>query len=126
MVDGPFIWDVGDPISFEIFVGDPDTGIGLTGQAGFITLTIQRDSDSRFWSGSAWVVTRTTVSPTEVDAINEFGRYRYVLSGITGNVIATRYVVHANIDNPPTIQGDTYEVHVSRITDVKIYEAEPV
>jgi len=126
MVDGPYIWDVGDAINFELFVGDPDTGVGLSGQTSFMTLTIQRDSDSRFWSGTAWVVSRTTVSFTEVDATNEPGRYKYTLSGITGNVIATRYVGHANINNPPTIEGDSYEVHVSRITDVKIYEAEPV
>jgi hypothetical protein len=125
MVDGPYIWDIGDPIVFEIFVADPDTGLSLTGQASFITLTIQRDFDSKYWSGSAWVSTLTNISVAEVHAVDYPGRYRYTLNGSTGNNLASRYVAHVNINNPPTIQGDSYEVHVSRSVDIRFYESEP-
>ena len=125
MVDGNYLWDIGEAINFEIFVGDPNTGVGLTGQTAYLTLTIQRDSDDKYWSGVSWTAPRTELTPSEVDSVNEPGRYLYTLSS-SGNAIATRYVAHANIDNAPTIQADTYEVHVSRETDVRIYEAEPV
>src|SRR5690349_1181901 len=100
MVDGPFVWNVGEGIPIELFIGDPNTGAGVSGQTAFITLTIQRDSDSRYWSGISWVVPRTTVSVTEFDAVNEPGRYTYLLSS-TANAVATRYFVRALIDNPP-------------------------
>jgi hypothetical protein len=126
MTDSPLIWDIGDPIVFEIFVADPNTGLSLTGQAGFITLTIQRDYDSKYWSGSAWVTPLTNLTVTEVSAVDYPGRYKYTLNGSTGNNLATRYVAHANVDNPPTIENiDNYEVHVSRLTDVRVYESEP-
>lgn len=125
MVDGPFIWDVDENIPIELFIGDPSTGAGVSGQAAFITLTIQRDSDSRYWTGISWVAPRTTVSVTEFDAVNEPGRYTYLLSGIA-NSVATRYFVRALIDNPPMFDAvPSSEVHVSRITDVKVYESEP-
>jgi len=126
MVDGPNIWDVGEGIPIEIFIGDPNTGAGVSGQTAFITLTIQRDLDNRFWSGAGWVVPRTTVSVVEEDATNEPGHYTYLLSS-TANAAATRYVAHVLIDNPPMFESvSAYEVHVSRVTDVKVYESEPV
>lgn len=125
MTAGPFVWDVGENIIFEVLVFDPNTGLGLTGQTSFITITIQRANDSRYWSGSAWVTAFTALTVTEVDATNQPGRYTILLPGSTGNTAENRYIVHARIDNPPTIQGDNYEIHVSRITSVKIYESEP-
>lgn len=126
MSDGPNIWDVSEDITIEVFVADPDTGLGLSGQSGFITLTIKRDSDEKYWTGSAWSDTLTNLTTNETDETNEPGRYNYVLSGSAGNVQADRYVAHAKIDNSPTIEGDSYEVHVSRITAIRLYESEGV
>lgn len=125
MTSSPLIWNIDEDIIVEIFVEDPSTGLGLTGQAGFLTLTIQRNSDSRYWNGSTWIVSLTSLSPTEVDSSTQRGRYTYTLSGTTGNTQADRYLVHCIINNPPTIQVDAYEVHVSRSLEVKIYESEP-
>ena len=125
MADGPNIWNIGDDIVLEIFIADPTTGYGLTGQDSYADITIRRDSDSRYWTGSTWVDARTTLSPTEADSANQPGRYIYALPGIAGNIQADRYVMHVSVDNPPTVEGDSYEAHVSREQDVKIYEAEP-
>ena len=125
MVDSPLIWDVLEAITFEVFVGDPNTGAGVTGQIPFLTFTIQRDYDDKYWSGAGWVSALTTVVLTEVDSTNDPGRYNYTLSGSANN-LATRYVAHVNIDNPPMFDDvDSYEVHVSRVTDIRVYESEP-
>lgn len=126
MTDGPNIWNIGDDIVLEIFIADPTTGYGLTGQEGYADITIRRDSDSRYWTGSGWSDTRTTLTPTEADTANQPGRYIYTLPGTAGNIQADRYVMHLNVSNPPTVEGDSYEIHVSRQQDVKLYEAEPV
>jgi len=124
-MEGEHTWDVGENIYFEVFVTDPNTGAGLTGQAGFITLTIQKTSDSTYWTGTTWSATYSTLAVTEVDSSTQPGRYRYRLSGLIGNVSEERYFAHSNINNPPTITADDYEVHVSRTTDIKLYESEP-
>ena len=116
------IWEVGDDIYVEIFVGDPATGAGISGQTAFIALTIQRDYDSKFWTGSAWSATRTTLLITEVDSVNELGRYVYILPS-TANTLITRYSAHGLINNPPMFENvDSYEFHFSRVT--KFYESE--
>lgn len=125
MSESPLIWDIGEDIIFEIFIQDPSTGFGLTGQSSFITLTIQRNSDDKYWNDSSWVVSLSALSATEVDSANQRGRYTYTLSGSAGNTQADRYLLHVIVNNPPTIQADSYEVHVSRNLDVKIYESEP-
>lgn len=119
------VWDVGVPIIVEIFIVDPNSGLGLSGQAGYITLTIKRDLDNKYWSGSAWTTTYTPLTVTETNATLEPGRYIFTLPAVTGNYTATRYVMHTRILNPPIIEADAYEVHLSRSFDVKIYESEP-
>jgi len=126
MAEGPHIWNIGDPIVVEIFIVDPATGYGLTGQASYTEVTIRRDSDAKWWTGAGWSTTRTTLEPTEMDTTNEPGRYTYTLPSALGNVQADRYVVHVKVDNAPTVEGSSYEVHVSREQDVRMYEAEPV
>ena len=126
MAEGPHLWDIGDPIVVEIFIADPLTGFGLTGQTSYTEVTIQRDSDANWWTGSEWSTTRTALTPAEADSTNEPGRYTYTLPSAAGNVQADRYVVHVKVDNPPTVQGSSYEVHVSREQDVRVYESEPV
>jgi len=126
MTDGPNVWDIGDDINIELTLNDPVDGTGLTNQQAFITLTIQRVSDFRYWTGSAWSPTPATLSMTQADATYQPGRYFYVLPGTGGNIQADKYVAHVNVDNPPTVQGDAYEVHVSRQQAVRFYEAEPV
>ncbi len=125
-MEGEHEWDVGENIYFEITVLDPNTGAGMTGQTAYITLTIQRTSDSFYWSGTTWTATYSTLTVTEVDDTTQPGRYNYRLSGLTGNISAERYFAHSNINNPPIFNSvDDYEVHVSRTTDVKVYESEP-
>lgn len=125
MVDGPNVHDVDAEINIELFIGDPNTGLGLSGQASFTEVTIQRDSDLRYWTGTAWSATRTTLTPTEVDGTNQKGRYTTTLPA-SGNTSADRYVVHTKVNNPPTVEGEDYEVHISRSTAVRVYESEPV
>ena len=64
---------------------------------------------------------------TEIDAESQPGRYQYLLPAAANNQKDV-YVAHANVSNPPTVEGDNYEVHVSRdlITpaDIKVYESE--
>jgi len=125
MSDGPNIWNVGDDIVLEIFVASPTTGLGLTGQTSYIEVTVRRDSDLKYWTGSSWSLTRTVLSPTEEDVTYQPGRYTYTLPGTAGNVQADRYLFHAEVSNPGTVEGSAYEAHTSREQDVRMYEAEP-
>jgi len=125
MADSPNIWNIGENITIDLFVGDPNTGLGLTGQASFITLTIEKSSISQFWNGTQYVASLFSLTMTEVDSTNSPGLYRFTLSGSVGNVTADRYFVHAKINNPPTVQGDSYSIHISRDTEVRVYESEP-
>lgn len=120
------LWDVGENITIDLLILDPATALGLTGQASNITLRIRRSSDNKFWTGSAWSSTASSVSVTESDATNEPGRYVYTLLGSTGNTQADRYFVHSRISNAPTIEGDDIELHISKDLTVRVYEAEPV
>ena len=127
MVSSPNIWNISEDILVDLFVGDPNTGLGLTGQSGFITLTIEKRSTSLFWNASAFIsATPVSLTMTEVSSTNSPGLYRFVLSGTTGNTEAAVYLMHASVNNAPTVEGDTYEIHVSRNTDVRVYESEPV
>jgi hypothetical protein len=122
-------WEINKDITVNLFVTDPDTGEGLTGQVSFISLTIRRSVDDFYWTGSIWTSTVTTLTMTENDATNSPGRYSFILDK-TGNTQANAYIAHAHIENPPTITGDTYEIHVSQLpfavaSDLRVYEAEP-
>lgn len=121
MTNGPNVWNVGDAIPFEIFIVHPDTNQGLEGVTD-ITFSIQRDSDSRYWDGSAWSITETNLSLTEIGS----GRYTYILSA-SGNASADRYVIHAVVtDLANDIDAaENFEIHVSRVLDTRIYELEP-
>jgi len=121
----PNVWEIGENITIELFVADPNTGEALTGQTSFITLTIRRDSDSKYWTGIIWTSGLTNLSVSEVSAANNPGRYIYVLFGANGNNTKNRYVAHAHIINPPFLNFDDYEIHVSRTVDVRVYESEP-
>lgn len=124
MVDSPHTWSTGDDIIIDLFVGDPSTGLGLTGQSGFITLTIEKRSTGKFWNGSTYVAS-ATLSMTEVDSSNSPGLYRYVLDS-SGNLSEEQFFVHASISNPPTIEGDDYSIHITKdVTTVNLYESEP-
>ncbi|MFA5023449.1 MAG: hypothetical protein WC523_00630 [Patescibacteria group bacterium] len=124
MSDSPLIWNISESIPIDLFVADPNTSKGLIGQAGFITLTIQRFSDSKYWTGSAWSSTLTALSFSEVDSTNQPGRYLYTLSAIA-NSSANKYITHASISNPPIIEGDSYEIHASRDLVVDVYDIIP-
>jgi len=123
MTDTPLMWNIGESIPINLFVMDVNDGQGLTGQEAFITFTIQR-SDDKYWTGAVWSATLTALSFDEVDSVNQPGRYLYTLSASANNQ-ADRYIVHANISNPPTIECDSYEIHVSRDLTVSFYESEP-
>jgi hypothetical protein len=125
MVDSPHVWDIGEDIIIDLAVADPITGNGLTGQAGFITLTIEKRSLGRFWNGALYVASPFSLSMTEVDSTNSPGLYRYVLDGTTGNVEVDQYFAHANVSNFPTVEGDDYSIHAVRDAQVKVYESEP-
>lgn len=125
MTSGPHIWNIGQNIITELLILDPSTGEGLSGQVSFITLTIKRDSDAKYWSGTAWVSSRTELTVLEPNATNEPGRYTFTLPGSTGNTKADRYVAFFKIENPPIVEGVDVDVHVSREQDVRVYESEP-
>ena len=124
MADGPKIWDIAESIPIDLDIEDPTTSLGMTGQSAYLTLTIQRFSDGYYWSGAAWAVTPTTLSFTEMDATNQPGRYLYTLPSVA-NLTADRYEAHARIYNPPTITGDTYELHISRNLTLQVYDIAP-
>ena len=125
MTSGPRIWDIGEAIPFELFVADPSDGSGITGQVANITFTIQRFSDNKFWTGSAFSSTLTTLTVTEVDSTNQQGRYTFTLPASANNQ-ADKYIAHAIVDNPPLIDGaENYELHTSRDLDLRVYESEP-
>jgi hypothetical protein len=124
MATSPLVWDLNETIPIDLDVEDPNTGFGLTGQSGFLTLTIQRFSDGYYWSGLAWINVVTPLSFVEVNPINQPGRYLYTLPA-TANAQADRYEAHAQINNPPTITGDTYELHVSRDLTLNVYDITP-
>lgn len=124
MTTGPNTWNVGSKITIEVFIGDPNTGLGLIDQESYSDLTIRRDSDSLYWSGSAWLASRTTLTLTQPDSTNEPGRYNFVLSA-AGNTTADRYVAFVTVNNPPLIEGHAVEAHVSTQQDVRLYESEP-
>ena len=125
MTETPNIWNVGDEIPFELFVMDPVTNLGLAGQTTFIAFSVKRLSDNNYWSGSAWVGTLSPLSVSESDPTNEKGRYTFVLDSAANNQPDV-YLFHAKINNPAVpISGENYEQHKSRVTDVRVYEAEP-
>ena len=125
MSDQPNIWNIDELIPIELFVADPTEGTGLTGQVSNITLTIQRFSDNRYWDGSGWVVSLSPLTVTEVDSTNQKGRYTFTLSAVA-NAIADKYIAHVIVNNPPLLNNsETYELHVSRNLDVRVYESEP-
>lgn len=123
MTDGPLEWNIGDPIHIELFVANPLTNQGVTGlTSSEITLNIERASDSKYWSGSAWASTSTDLTMTEDDN----GRYTYTLSA-SGNTQEDRYIVYARVDYPSVFGLDgaeTFEIHRSRYLDVRVYESE--
>jgi YD repeat-containing protein len=55
-------------------------GAGTTGLT--VVLTIQRVSDSKFWTGAAWQAGVATVNMAEPDSTNLAGLYEYALSGV--------------------------------------------
>jgi len=126
MADGPTIWNINDDIIIDLLLVDPNSYRWLTGQASNITLRIRRGSDNLYWNGTSWVSGSVDLSFTEFNSTYEPGRYVYTLSGTTANTTADIYYAYADISNPPTIEGTVLEVHVSRDTDVNLYESEPV
>lgn len=120
----PNVWDIGESIPILLFVQDPNTGFGLTGQSSYLILTIQRDSDAAYWNGVIWTAI-SSLSFTEVDAINQPGKYLYTLPALA-NAQADRYEIHVVINNPPIITGENYELHVSKPSSVNVYNAVPV
>ena len=113
MSDSPRLWNIGENIVIDLFVGDPNTGNGLTGQTAYITLTIEKASIGMYWNGSSYSASISSLTMTEVDSTNYPGLYRYTLSGSVGNVTADKYYIHANVSNSPTVEGDSYETHIS-------------
>lgn len=124
MASSPNTWNVDDPIYITLFLADPTTEAGLTGKASKITLIIQRLSDDKYWTGSAWSATKTNLTMTEEDATNLPGTYTYTLSAAANNQ-ADFYRVFSTVDDPPDFNGnqDT-ELHMSRDLEVRVYESE--
>ncbi len=92
----------------------------------YVTLSIRRGSDDLFWNGASWGSGFAPLSVTEIDAINEPGFYRYVLSS-AANTQADTYRFRAQFSNSlyPQASGESYEEHVSRVTNVVVVEGEP-
>lgn len=125
MSSGPNIWGIGEDLIFDLFVGDPNTGLGLPGKVSVVTLTIEKRSNSLFWNGTAFVsATPVSLSMTEVDSTNSPGLYRYVVAAAS-NLVVEQYFVHANVSDSPTVEGDDYSTHIVKNTELQIYESEP-
>jgi len=123
MTESTNTWNIGESIPIELFIMDPDDGSGLTGLVSKITLTIQR-SDDRYWNGTIWIVALSTLTMIEVDSVNQKGRYNFILPA-SANAQADRYVAHAIVDDPPIInEAEDYEIHVSRLLDIRLYESQ--
>jgi hypothetical protein len=121
-------WDIGENITTRLFVSDPDTGNGLINQEAYITLTFQRASDSKYWSGTAWQTASYNLSMTALDEGAQPGVYVYVLSGSTGNTQKDSYVAYATVNNPGVVEGQNFECHASRTPPTvvsRLYESEP-
>lgn len=125
MGGGPHTWNIGDDIVTELIVLDASTAAGISGQVPYITLTIRRDSDGKFWNNMQWVSSRYELSVFETDSVNQPGRYNFTLPG-SANSRADRYVAYFKVDNFPTARGEDLDVHTSRQQDVKVYESEPL
>lgn len=120
------VWGKDVSIIIDLFVGDPSTGEGLTGQTSYIALTIEKASTGNFYNGTSFTAsTPYSLTMTEVDATNSPGLYRYTLPASV-NTVVERYYMHSSINNPPTIEGDDYSIHDVRDTVVRVYEMEPV
>lgn len=128
MADGPHTWGLNEDIIVELFVGDPNTGKGLTGKSGVITLTIKKRLTNSYWNGSTYgSVTPFALTMTEVSAVDKPGLYRYILPS-TANTQVDEYFTHASVSDFPTVEGDDYAVHIVRDPNptVKVYESEPI
>lgn len=121
------IWHIDVDIVVDLFVGDPNTGQGLTGQTAFITLTIEKASTGKFYNGTDYTaLTPYALTMTEVDATNSPGLYRYTLPASV-NTEVDKYYMHTSINNPPLVVGDDYSIHDVRDDHiVRVYEQEPV
>src|SRR5882724_1000982 len=75
-------------------------GTGITGQTP--TVTLQRLSDSFYWTGTGFTSTFTEVPLTEVDSVNQPGLYSVTFNqGIDNNPNAyTAYYNNSNIYYP--------------------------
>lgn len=123
MTNGPYTWNDQDTITEDLFVGDPNTGLGITGQAAFITITVEKASTSLFYTGSDYTsAVPVDLAMTEVDATNSPGLYRFTLTAVD----IDKYYMHVSVNNAPTAEGDDYSTHVVRDMDIKTYESEPV
>lgn len=123
-MDGPLFWNIGESIPINIFLADPGSGAGLTGKAGFITLTVKRLSDNFYWDGNFWNITPSHLPLTETDPINEPGRYNYDLPALA-NTQATKYIAFSHVEIPQLIVADDMEVHVSRDLVIDVYASSP-
>ncbi len=119
-------WNIGENITVRLFVGDPSTGNGLTGQLSYINLNIHRASDTKYWNGTTWQVGAYDLDMTELDSTNQPGVYTYILSGSTGNTRKDTYIAYATVNNPGVIDNQqNFEVHVSKDNTIRVYESEP-
>lgn len=124
MTDSPNTWDIGEAIPIEIFIMNPVTNLGLIDQVAYITFSISRGSDDKYWNGSIWVDSFAPLSVTEPNDTNQKGRYLYTLSA-AGNSQEDVYTAQANINNPGVITGNNFEVHRSRTQTPIVVEGEP-
>lgn len=112
-------------VTIELFIMDPSTGSGKTGMVAHTALTIQRASDSKYWSGAAWDAARVELVVTEVSAALERGRYTYTIPAAF-NAVDTRYIAHAVVNDPPDFTDvDSFEVYEVRDLSINLYELEP-
>lgn len=118
------IWGIDEDITFDLFLTDATIGNGLPDQDGYVDLNVKRASDGYFYNSDTpgWQETVYSLSVTELDATDQPGMYVFVLPA-AANDQEDKYTFFVSISNPPIIEGESAETHISKDTIVRLYES---